>query len=215
MQAISRLSETEDLREIIEMLCQAAMVIVVTLVAGGVVIAWLCTRKSAAPPAAAAAAPKAVVVWIMLRDSKDESLYQMEEEIVPLMPFHVVYLCLSDVTKVYNTGRPLPPAEFVSIKHKATAFATKVKHLAEGPVSTTNLDTLTFALKSSYGETDIDAYCQAVLRAPPVQGSIKAKHFDRVLQWNGLTFFILKHAMCAFNRALPAVINRQRRAIQY
>jgi len=213
MGAISRLSETDDLRDIVEMLCNAAMFVAVTVVVGGVVIAWIVTRQRvlpAPPPPPPQAA--AVVLWVFLADSKDESLDQMEEEIIPAVPFRVVYTFIHSVGKLYNPGRPLPPAEFEAISKQATAFAAKVKSLAEGPVRTTNLDTLAHIIKQDSGEPDIQAYCENVLGLPPTQGTIKAKHFGRVLQWNGITAFIFKHPMCAFNRALPAVVDRQRRA---
>ena len=211
MGAISRLSETDDLRDIVEMLCNAAMFVAVTVVVGGVVIAWIVTRQRAlpAPPPPAAAA---VVLWVFLADSKYDSLIRMEEEIIPAVPFRVVYTFVHSVGKLYNPGRPLPPAEFEAISKQATAFAAKVKSLAEGPVRTTNLDTLAHIIKQDSGEPDIQAYCENVLGLPPTQGTIKAEHFGRVLQWNGITAFIFKHPMCAFNRALPAVVERQRRA---
>lgn len=205
MQAISRLDRIDDLRDIVEMLCNAAMVVVVTLVAGAVVIAWLCTRR--------AQPPKAVVVWILLHSAKDESLEQMEEDIIQQMPFHVVYMCLQNIGELHNPGRPLPPAQFAAIKQRATAFATKVQSLTQGPAPTTDLDTITWSIKNTYGQTDIAAYCRDVLRVEPRQGTIKPKHFARVIQCDGLTVVIFKHAMCAFNRAFPTVITRQRRAV--
>ncbi|MGB0550757.1 MAG: hypothetical protein ACPGR8_16665 [Limisphaerales bacterium] len=211
MGAISRLSETDDLRDIVEMLCNAAMFVAVTVVVGVVVIAWIVTRQRVPPPPAPPP-QAAVVLWVFLADSKDESLNQMEEEIIQAVPFRVVYTFIHSVGKLYNPGRPLPSAEFEAIRQQATAFAAKVKSLAEGPVRTTNLDTLAHIIKQDSGSPDIQAYCENVLGLPPTQGTIKAKHFGRVLQWNGITAFIFKHPMCAFNRAFPAVVDRQRRA---
>jgi hypothetical protein len=211
MGAISRLAtETDDLRDIVEMLCNTVMFVAATVAIGGVVIAWIMTRQRAAAPPPPAPPARAVVLWVFLADSKDESMHQMEQEIVPAMPFHVVYMSCGSIGKLYNPGRPLPPAEFETIKQQATAFAVKVKSLG-----TTNLDTLSHMIKCDAGEPDIPAYCENVLGLPPTQGAIKTKHFDRVLQWDGLTVFIFKHAMCAFNRALPAVVDRQYRAVRF
>ena len=215
MGAISRLAPVaDDLRDIVEMLCNAAMFVAATVAIGGVVITWMLTRNQPrlpvppAPETPPGPACQAVVLWVFLADSKDESIAQMEEEIVPAMPFHVVYMSCTSIGKLYNPGPPLPPEEFEVIRQQAIAVATKVLSF-----DTTKIDTISHMFKQFAGDPDIPAWCKNVLGVHPKQGAIKTKHFDRVLQWNGLFAMVFKHPNCAALRALAPGLNRQRLAV--